>query len=188
MISEPTTRRMPAHPRRCGENCTHNVYPVRVVGSSPQVRGKPRSVWLLSRRVRLIPAGAGKTPGCYGSACCSSAHPRRCGENRGLPMLWGLLLGSSPQVRGKLLRLLTAQGKCRLIPAGAGKTRRNCNLIRQRTAHPRRCGENGGVGAGFHFCSGSSPQVRGKLRGLVQMATGLRLIPAGAGKTRVRAR
>ena len=70
-----------AHPRRCGENtCSSEGCHIRV-GSSPQVRGKPR---LPKHRVvqrRLIPAGAGKTILVRSPPNCTPAHPRRCGEN-----------------------------------------------------------------------------------------------------------
>ena len=53
------------------------------------------------------------------------------------------------------------------------------------SAHPRRCGENGGRAYSSSPQPGSSPQVRGKRHSLFQGIRSNRLIPAGAGKTRV---
>ena len=54
-------RKVPAHPRRCGENFAGTVILIFVFGSSPQVRGKPSWIRLYYLDGRLIPAGAGKT-------------------------------------------------------------------------------------------------------------------------------
>ena len=53
-------------------------------------------------------------------------------------------------------------------------------------AHPRVCGEN--LTSRLKACSvlGSSPRVRGKLRGRVNVGDSPRLIPACAGKTHSR--
>ena len=50
------------HPRRCGENYEQLVGGVETLGSPPQVRGKPADTCRMFRRVRITPAGAGKTP------------------------------------------------------------------------------------------------------------------------------
>ena len=49
------------HPRRCGENDRSHVKMRCCIGSPPQVRGKPRARFLLSFRLGITPAGAGKT-------------------------------------------------------------------------------------------------------------------------------
>ena len=55
-----------------------------------------------------------------------------------------------------------------------------CQLIQD---HPRRCGENKEAQAIKVLCTGSPPQVRGKL-GFVKIAcTLIGITPAGAGKT-----
>ena len=49
------------HPRRCGENSCVNGYFSLAIGSPPQVRGKQGvDKWELAR-MRITPAGAGKT-------------------------------------------------------------------------------------------------------------------------------
>ena len=52
------------HPRRCGENFYVNL-PERVAdGSPPQVRGKQLDIVDRNKRLRITPAGAGKTVPC----------------------------------------------------------------------------------------------------------------------------
>ena len=49
------------HPRRCGENYSNANAITCPTGSPPQVRGKPAFGGKNSFRVRITPAGAGKT-------------------------------------------------------------------------------------------------------------------------------
>ena len=74
-------------------------------GSSPQVRGKPAIDALKKPPMRLIPAGAGKTAVPFAASACAAAHPRRCGENFRSKIWVIVVVGSSPQVRGKLKRV-----------------------------------------------------------------------------------
>ena len=71
----------------------------------------------------------------------------------------------------------------RLIPAWAGKTRPSSRRRTAPTAHPRVGGENDDRECHCEGGGGSSPRGRGKPRGLEDDDTGLRLIPAWAGKT-----
>ena len=48
-------------PRRCGENTVYSRNKPAPCGSPPQVRGKPESAENFVRRLRITPAGAGKT-------------------------------------------------------------------------------------------------------------------------------
>ena len=89
------------HPRRCGENLTLPTGRSPKLGSPPQVRGKPPSLYKNTQRRRITPAGAGKT---QMKPCCihrRQDHPRRCGENAFKRKLGFLSPGSPPQVRGK---------------------------------------------------------------------------------------
>ena len=70
------------HPRRCGENLTKVNVHTSLLGSPPQVRGKPacrRGSVFLSW---ITPAGAGKTATVLLAFKAAWDHPRRCGENR----------------------------------------------------------------------------------------------------------
>mgnify|MGYP001690862762 CR=1 FL=1 len=70
-----------AHPRRCGENPSLRIPKRTASGSSPQVRGKLSPQVLAAGKIRLIPAGAGKTHASQPHQKAVPAHPRRCGEN-----------------------------------------------------------------------------------------------------------
>ena len=111
------------------------------------------------------------------------AHPRVCGENRGVMTAPNQGGGSSPRVRGKPNRRYHAATVGRLIPACAGKTRvpRSSWLIAR--AHPRVCGENFFNALFAASRPGSSPRVRGKQLFVLANRVGPGLIPACAGKT-----
>ena len=150
------------------------------------MRGKLFEQQRLNNKLRLIPAGAGKTRALPYAPGDSAAHPRRCGENGKTNFIISASNGSSPQVRGKPSPGRWRRAIQRLIPAGAGKT---CNVyiaIRSHPAHPRRCGENSVAEPVSPKMSGSSPQVRGKRVESGRSRKHSRLIPAGAGKTTFR--
>ena len=74
-------------------------------------------------------------------------------------------------------------GTERLIPAHAGKTRRDAGLAVSNWAHPRSRGENRLVHWPTRQVMGSSPLTRGKHRVTSVFDLTKRLIPAHAGKT-----
>ena len=173
-----------AHPRRCGADAVRG--------------GEVRA------GVGLIPAGAGQTCRWSVTRVCGGAHPRRCGadvtlaysgeQGQGLipagagqtkSVSWGKAqsLGSSPQVRGRRTRSRTERLGDGLIPAGAGQTIPSRSRTRWRRAHPRRCGADRFLRGSGWFGMGSSPQVRGRLRGHGREDGQSGLIPAGAGQT-----
>ena len=90
------------HPRRCGENAIVSL--------------------LTSLAGRITPAGAGKTLTGWGWIFDVEDHPRRCGENDTVGRAVVEILGSPPQVRGKLRKMYEKFGQDRITPAGAGKT------------------------------------------------------------------
>ena len=49
------------HPRRCGENIARRQGTGTTIGSPPQVRGKQEKIMTKKERLRITPAGAGKT-------------------------------------------------------------------------------------------------------------------------------
>ncbi len=112
------------HPRRCGENLSAIFRAAPDLGSPPQVRGKLVLSFSSPPYYRITPAGAGKTGAGLSGQRQPEDHPRRCGENRAVPLLPPLGAGSPPQVRGKLVihaECVLVQG---ITPAGAGKTKR----------------------------------------------------------------
>ena len=86
-------------------------------------------------------------------------------------------------MRGKHRLILPTKIAPRLIPACAGKTRSRCGPAQPSRAHPRVCGENQCGDVETYPVRGSSPRVRGKLRGRMRRCQGSWLIPACAGKT-----
>ena len=73
-----------------------------------------------------------------------------------------------------------------LIPTHAGKTPANSSTTLSNRAHPHSCGENVAVALSPSMTMGSSPLTRGKHEARTAREPGLGLIPAYAGKTRIR--
>ena len=113
----------------------------------------------------------------------NTAHPRACGANGDTDMHFNQDFGSSPRVRGQLVRAGGERLHGRLIPARAGPTCAIWSMAKRFSAHPRACGAN------CHLCflqslpSGSSPRVRGQPAARRRLRHGQRLIPARAGPT-----
>ena len=90
------------------------------------------------------------------------AHPRRCGADDFRVVVKPVIDGSSPQVRGRYLRVRAYRRCDGLIPAGAGQIL--CLVFGgvRGGAHPRRCGADDATVSEAVECLGSSPQVRGR--------------------------
>ena len=142
LVEHPRLKTNRDHPRRCGENNAIHGKRLNVVGSPPQVRGKPKPTSGTLPASRITPAGAGKTVLCFGAMQPPWDHPRRCGENALTEADYSAMIGSPPQVRGKLYATEGVPLKYRITPAGAGKTKRLAVCLRLPQDHPRRCGEN----------------------------------------------
>ena len=71
----------------------------------------------------------------------------------------------------------------RITPAYAGKTKSSSVKLFAHRDHPRRCGENYLFRFYMTPSEGSPPQVRGKLRYILNCEVEHRITPAGAGKT-----
>ena len=155
-----------AHPRGCGADPRRIFARLGGWGSSPRVRGRP------ARRVHagyadgLIPAGAGQTGVHHPDECRNRAHPRGCGADAFSSKRTFWCSGSSPRVRGRLGVHPPERRPDGLIPAGAGQTFVYSALHSHRWAHPRGCGADGLSGRSTGCLRGSSPRVRGRLRGL----------------------
>ena len=132
-------------------------------------------------------------------------HPRSRGENEQIVNALCSASGSSPLTRGKQLRRLYGLKSSGIIPAHAGKTRRELfhgghevgsspltrgkptTSMAQRLPprdHPRSRGENLIGGCLIAPGQGSSPLTRGKLMAMVRPPSRRGIIPAHAGKTR----
>ena len=177
-----------AHPRSRGENHRGHFAPPPGAGSSPLTRGKRETGRSDVSLIRLIPAHAGKT---LRSARLSSpgwAHPRSRGENSMVTVTRAGSRGSSPLTRGKRLCGSDDRLDLGLIPAHAGKTPTSEQARHSARAHPRSRGENRPKWRLRRRRGGSSPLTRGKHPGRPHCRSRNRLIPAHAGKTRIRSR
>ena len=125
----------------CGEYCKQHVGQLKMLGSSPLVRG----IHLLNFRTknlkRIIPACAGNTSKGKKQCYIQRDHPRLCGEyfNRAFQNV--NVQGSSPLVRGIHQIIPTVLARTRIIPACAGNTDFPSCIIQAQKDHPRLCGE-----------------------------------------------
>ena len=175
-----------AHPRSRGENIVDKPNVLAGLGSSPLTRGKPWPARRGHRGRGLIPAHAGKTQVHAVRTQITKAHPRSRGENVSAMTRPAPPMGSSPLTRGKPAACRDALADFGLIPAHAGKTQLGGSLVSPFGAHPRSRGENVTISLNLHMRPGSSPLTRGKpcVGQTPHPLPGL--IPAHAGKTRVR--
>ena len=133
--------------------------------------------------LRIIPARAGQTPREWHQLIAGADHPRACGANSIGFRCAHSASGSSPRVRGKLMRIALMIMNIRIIPARAGQTDNITRLRGLRLDHPRACGANMDLNIANAYRPGSSPRVRGKLVFVEDAQIPLRIIPARAGQT-----
>ena len=130
------------HPRSCGANfqvCSRRLCDC---GSSPLVRGQPASVAKDLIRNRIIPARAGPTRCGKSIYIAYPDHPRSCGANARRDVQVIPQYGSSPLVRGQLLKKRINTQNLRIIPARAGPTVAAAASPWACPDHPRSCGAN----------------------------------------------
>ena len=155
-------------------------------GSSPLTRGKHFCSANDVLDLGLIPAHAGKTHTAQGRVQEVEAHPRSRGENIESRTVTAPCAGSSPLTRGKRRRRRRRRCCGGLIPAHAGKTFSSPASELIDGAHPRSRGENTAAAAPMAGPNGSSPLTRGKRAQIKAAVSVVGLIPAHAGKTRMR--
>ena len=111
------------HPRVCGEHVVERRSRRGFKGSSPRVRGTlpPRYPTMICRGI--IPACAGNTRYGIREYLKHGDHPRVCGEHPRQRYYTTTQPGSSPRVRGTLLRNKAPILEEGIIPACAGNTR-----------------------------------------------------------------
>ena len=152
-------------------------------GSSPLARGlqggRPRP----PPPHRIIPARAGFTRRASTPSSAASDHPRSRGVYSATKGGFGVVTGSSPLARG--LRALSSRSRSALgiIPARAGFTVTDGEIVMWLWDHPRSRGVYALTPGNTRERTGSSPLARGLLDpGRVQAALP-RIIPARAGFT-----
>ena len=112
-----------------------------------------------------------------------SVHPRVCGGHTASYRNKRVVIGSSPRVRGTQVQTKRYTKRLRFIPACAGDTSHHVRCTADGAVHPRVCGGHHLGKLCKQVCGGSSPRVRGTLRGREPQAGVNRFIPACAGDT-----
>ncbi len=182
--------------------------PLRMTGGRPELR---HPSWTASRRFHRIVRSARPSANCVSSRASGGRAVRRAGLSWTIELMLGLELadetlglgfnpagagssttnfltrlstvGSSPLARGARANAIERDGHLRLIPAGAGSTRRRGRGPCCRGAHPRWRGEHVLPLASRRARVGSSPLARGARLHRHLLAGQAGLIPAGAGST-----
>ena len=110
------------HPRACGEQAAACARGHPDFGSSPRMRGTALVSESPASPSRFIPAHAGNSPSAPSPSRQSSVHPRACGEQApkyGPPCS---APGSSPRMRGTVMKIFGYLLPGRFIPAHAGNS------------------------------------------------------------------
>ena len=147
----------------CGELTDKTYWARKNSGSSPRVRGTRSRRGPPDLEHRFIPACAGNSISRDLERYTGAVHPRVCGE---LPVLRA-----------------DEAARRRFIPACAGNSSSRGSLWSASTVHPRVCGELDGSNQSVQVLGGSSPRVRGTLRGVRAFGSASRFIPACAGNS-----
>ena len=171
------------HPRVCGEHKVDDSTGEGAWGSSPRMRGTLRRAFRKFRRLGIIPAYAGNTQPVSPCRQCNRDHPRVCGEHATGASTQVNCTGSSPRMRGTPAVTEATNNTARIIPAYAGNTPAACWKSWQAWDHPRVCGEHQSCLQRIRLSRGSSPRMRGTLRGLTLGLDSPGIIPAYAGNT-----
>ena len=130
------------HPRVCGEHLDGSDPARNVLGSSPRVRGTRRFLGQGGSVEGIIPACAGNTMMHVKFQDGTRDHPRVCGEHFEDQNASAANEGSSPRVRGTLMKRERHLANLGIIPACAGNTAMRPPRQRRRRDHPRVCGEH----------------------------------------------
>ena len=109
------------HPRMCGEKPSTWTWIPQELGSPPHVRGKGSNLLSLGQGFRITPACAGKSRPLACADIVQEDHPRMCGEKAPQLHAFGVVMGSPPHVRGKVLGIHFLCRHLRITPAHAGK-------------------------------------------------------------------
>ena len=171
------------HPRVCGEHMERSNNSELRAGSSPRMRGALCRGRSLSKRTGIIPAYTGSTNRVTISMSSVRDHPRICGEHSRRTYRGGAPRGSSPRMRGAHAAHRDGRLGGGIIPAYAGSTITDGRADVWARDHPRVCGEHLVFTPPVSFALGSSPRMRGALRGCEVERDHAGIIPAYAGST-----
>ena len=130
------------HPRVCGEHAVTLPRLRLKTGSSPRMRGAHDFFGCDIFDVGIIPAYAGSTRTRTSATGSPRDHPRVCGEHADGQAVAASATGSSPRMRGALLRDRVWPVGRGIIPAYAGSTTPALCVPMSLRDHPRVCGEH----------------------------------------------
>ena len=149
------------HPRVCGEHLLVVCVFANCWGSSPRMRGTQGHSRVFPAVRGIIPAYAGNTRLALTVLPVRWDHPRVCGEHPRAPITKFHGAGSSPRMRGTLVKRIVKRVRRGIIPAYAGNTRWTFTGFSRSGDHPRVCGEHVILGGDADVDRGSSPRMRG---------------------------
>ena len=135
---------------------------------------------------RITPAYAGKTIIISVTHQILQDHPRVCGKDRCQRFQVGNIQGSPPRMRERPKQIIAGVDQVGITPAYAGKTIMKTQPIIASWDHPRVCGKDFSMASPMGLYSGSPPRMRERQRRCLLSATGRRITPAYAGKTKIR--
>ena len=134
---------------------------------------------------RITPADAGsRLLGVFGAAF-QTDHPRGCGEQYVRINCADGEDGSPPRMRGADDAKPNPRAWQRITPADAGSSASLISATAASQDHPRGCGEQSEVFGDVCKSGGSPPRMRGAVRLLSAVASGIRITPADAGSSDV---
>lgn len=150
------------YPRACGEKAMSVTTMNKSQGSPPRMRGKEWIVWNTEPAERITPAYAGKRTLFCLAGRRNRDHPRVCGEKCSDHIDKGMIEGSPPRMRGKVLCICPLFCVLGITPAYAGKRAEQAHSMSCSEDHPRVCGEKSGSCFFLSIVLGSPPRMRGK--------------------------
>ena len=173
----------PVYPRWRGEHPMDPTFAVCVTGLSPLARGTLQLDARMNLLTRFIPAGAGNTRRMIDEVKIQAVYPRWRGQHDARIRSWFCHYGLSPLARGTpTFRRILVPSR-RFIPAGAGNTMAQIQLIKISAVYPRWRGEHTTLNSRSPWSGGLSPLARGTPIYLQSILMNWRFIPAGAGNT-----
>ena len=150
------------HPRVCGEKRSLSSSSRAKMGSPPRVRGKDPRTSPSALSSGITPAYAGKRKKALLYGDWNRDHPRVCGEKCSDHIDKGMIEGSPPRMRGKVLCICPLFCVLGITPAYAGKRAEQAHSMSCSEDHPRVCGEKSGSCFFLSIVLGSPPRMRGK--------------------------
>ena len=171
------------YPRWRGEHAVMAIGHAAGGGLSPLARGTLQLDARMNLLTRFIPAGAGNTRRMIDEVKIQAVYPRWRGEHDARIRSWFCHYGLSPLARGTpTFRRILVPSR-RFIPAGAGNTMAQIQLIKISAVYPRWRGEHTTLNSRSPWSGGLSPLARGTPIYLQSILMNWRFIPAGAGNT-----